>query len=431
MDLSVIIRDVRSFAGRHVVPVRPLTILLGENSTGKSTFLATMAALLDETFPLRLDVNRPPYDLGSHDNIVNAQRRKTGKTTDFSVGFTVDDTTNRRRTEVVATYVGHRGQIELSSFLLKGGAGELSLSIEAEIMTGRLAFTEDSETFEFNFHTPGRPMPSDLYSLVMMSVLRGASADTSKRENLKHFESIQRRVFELINAVNSKGQRPYSVAPIRMKPKRTYDQVSENFSPEGDHIPILLSRIYGDDAASKSRSTLVEALRRFGSDSGLFKDLRVRRLGSRPTDPFQIQIATGGYMANLADVGYGVSQALPVVVQSVISSRAGVLLLQQPEVHLHPRAQAALGTFFSELVGVQGKQFIIETHSDYLVDRIRQEIAARRLEASSVAILFFDRSEHGTRVTRLEVDSIGNFVSTPRRYREFFLKEQAQLLKRG
>src|SRR5262245_35343153 len=78
MDLNIVVRDVRCFAGRHSIPVRPLTILLGENSTGKSTFLALAAAIFDgSNFPLRLDLNAPPYDLGNFDNIITASRRGT------------------------------------------------------------------------------------------------------------------------------------------------------------------------------------------------------------------------------------------------------------------------------------------------------------------------------------------------------------------
>src|SRR5881396_1662040 len=74
---------------------------------------------------------------------------------------------------------------------------------------------------------------------------------------------------------------------------------------------------------------------------------------------------------NLVDVGYGVSQALPILVDTLQRPAADeVFLLQQPEVHLHPRAQAELGSFFVSQAGKK-RRFVIETHSDYLVDRVR------------------------------------------------------------
>jgi len=86
-----------------------------------------------------------------------------------------------------------------------------------------------------------------------------------------------------------------------------------------------------------------------------------------------------------------VSQSLPIVVQSLLDTNENILLLQQPEVHLHPRAQAALGSFFSHLVSDSDAQIIIETHSDYLLDRIRRSVARREITPNKVAILYFDK----------------------------------------
>ncbi len=104
---------------------------------------------------------------------------------------------------------------------------------------------------------------------------------------------------------------------------------------------------------------------RFGEQAGLFKKVDIKKLGDSLADPFQIMVTTNGIPANLIDVGYGVSQALPVVVQSMLAAKEQMLLLQQPEVHLHPKAQAALGSFFVDLVASGNKEFVVETHSDY------------------------------------------------------------------
>jgi predicted ATPase len=108
-----------------------------------------------------------------------------------------------------------------------------------------------------------------------------------------------------------------------------------------------------------------------------------------------------------------------------------MVLLQQPEVHLHPRAQAALGSLFPKLVTGEGKQFIIETHSDYLIDRIRQEVAKGSIESGNVLILFFDKPRQYTKVHRLLLDKQGNIQGAPRSYRKFFLTEEHNLLSRG
>jgi predicted ATPase len=107
------------------------------------------------------------------------------------------------------------------------------------------------------------------------------------------------------------------------------------------------------------------------------------------------------------------------------------MLLQQPEVHLHPKAQAALGSFFVRLVSKAEKHFVIETHSDFIVDRIRQEIAAGKIDCNSVGILFFDKKTLRQSVYSLALDKMGNILDAPPTYREFFLREEINLITRS
>jgi predicted ATPase len=132
---------------------------------------------------------------------------------------------------------------------------------------------------------------------------------------------------------------------------------------------------------------------------------------------------------NLSDIGYGVSQVLPVVVQSVLRKDATTLLIQQPEVHLHPRAQAALGTFFAQIAETE-RMFVIETHSDYLVDRVRQEVAKGTIKSEDVQILFFDKPGLETTIHQLTLDENGNVENAPDEYRSFFMEESINLLTR-
>src|SRR5262249_27011022 len=150
-----------------------------------------------------------------------------------------------------------------------------------------------------------------------------------------------RAIYSLFNG------NPFAFAPIRTSPKRTYDPVSETPEPEGSHVPMLLARL-SRSSTNDDWTRLSESLSSFGESSGLFDDIEVIRKGKKESDPFQIGVKTGGPTVNLMDVGYGVSQVLPILVDTLQSpNRTRVFLLQQPEVHLHPRAQAELGTFFA------------------------------------------------------------------------------------
>ena len=107
------------------------------------------------------------------------------------------------------------------------------------------------------------------------------------------------------------------------------------------------------------------------------------------------------------------------------------ILLQQPEVHLHPKAQAALGSLFIDLVSKNNKTIFVETHSDYLIDRIRTDIANKKIDPSIVSILYFERPQSRSKVYEIRLDENGNIKNAPSSYRRFFLDEEHALLARG
>jgi len=167
------------------------------------------------------------------------------------------------------------------------------------------------------------------------------------------------------------------------------------------------------------------SLREFGSESGLFKSVNVKRLGRKESDPFQLQISVAGPATNLVDVGYGVSQILPILVDCLTTDRGQMLLMQQPEVHLHPRAQAQLGSFLGYLVKHRRNRFVIETHSDYLIDRVRLDIRdGKFLRPDDVSLLYCERNGVEVDVHHIRIDGEGNLVNPPAGYRRFFLEEE-------
>ena len=171
-----------------------------------------------------------------------------------------------------------------------------------------------------------------------------------------------------------------------------------------------------------------EALQEFGSRSGLFEGIEIVDKGKKESDPFQVGVKSGGPTFNLIDVGYGVSQALPILVDTLQRASAfETFLLQQPEVHLHPKAQAELGSFFAKQADKR-RRFIIETHSDCLVDRIRMEVRRKQLKPEDVSLLYFERRKSGATIHNLELDTDGSITNPPPGFRKFFLHEERDLL---
>jgi len=173
---------------------------------------------------------------------------------------------------------------------------------------------------------------------------------------------------------------------------------------------MLLAQSYMGNAASAHR--LRDSVEEFGTASGLFDSVDVRRLGKGGGDPFQLQITIDGLAVNILDVGYGVSQALPILVDCLRAPDKSTFLLQQPEVHLHPRAQAELGSLFGALTQTKKQRFVIETHSDHLVDRIRMDIRDGKngLRPEDVSLLYFERKKGEVKIAPIRIDAQGNLV---------------------
>jgi len=425
----LILENVRTFVGRHTIRIAPLTVLVGENSSGKSTFLAALSAVTDRLgFPFLPGFNRPPYELGNYDTIATFKGGKYGRARSFSLGYSDDHRRKGRASGAVATYRSRDGQPELAHFAVDGPSGSISLEVDSasgRAFSGKIRVNAGTNDEEFGFSIPRSEVEGRAFGfpdLLMSAFYTREHADRDRAiAVLGHLSELAYRT----TPVQSE-----SIAPIRSKPARTYGTVTDEFTPGGDQVPFVLERLLRDSSSRESMA-VVSALDQFGNESGLFESLGIRRLGAKAGEPFQVMIRIAGKNRNMIDVGYGVSQALPVVVQSALSAEHELLLIQQPEVHLHPRAQAALGSLFVQLVANAKKRFVVESHSDFLIDRIRQEVANGRMDAKDVRILFFERQGYGTSVSELRLDAFGNVIGAPPSYRAFFLNEELRLLSRG
>jgi energy-coupling factor transporter ATP-binding protein EcfA2 len=429
--VEIILEHVRSFASRNRLPLRPLTLLVGENSSGKSTLLAMISSIFDEVnFPFSPGFNAPPYNLGTFENIATYKAGRYGRDDEFSIGFSTGPREDPKRREAIATYGNVSGNVALRRFRVTTASVDLTVEVSGAQFSGVITPRDGAAAAKDELRFSGKtlPHPGGRARLVPLSshILTGF---------YKQMGPNAADQFARVMRVADAGQPPYgstySCAPIRSKPRRTYDELSEEYSPEGDHIPTLLSRLLTQERSSADAERVVRALVEFGEESGMFKRVNVKRLGPKAGDPFQVRVAVAGPPANLTDVGYGISQALPIIVQSVLKGATPALLMQQPEVHLHPRAQAALGTFFAKLVKRERNRLVvIETHSDYLVDRVRQEVATGTIGPDRVMILFFHKPGLETRIFPLTLDSFGNVQGAPAEYRRFFLEEEMNVFGR-
>jgi energy-coupling factor transporter ATP-binding protein EcfA2 len=432
---EIIIENVRVFSGQHRIPLKPLTIVTGENSSGKSSLIAMISAMYDyESYPLQPRFNAPPFNLGGYDTIATVLEDTQEPAEYFSIGFSKDRGERGARISVVATYNEKLGNPDFRKLTID--YDDVRYQIEAfdsedNVFEGHITVQKGDAEIGSDFKFPR--IFGDARRIRLEEIAYHIIRDNEEVIRAKRDDSEYRWMFERIYDLGyfAVPGRALSIAPIRTKPERIYGHAEAEYRPAGDHIPFTLSRLFSQGSAWEEKRAVISALNTFGEESGMFEGFNVQKLGKHASDPFQLTVTIDGKDRNLVDVGYGVSQALPIVVQSVLTADSRLLLLQQPEVHLHPKAQAALGSFFSRLVSGGTREIVIETHSDYILDRVRQEVARGNISPELIQIIFMHKDSSGARAYAIDLDDNGNVVNAPPHYREFFLREEMNLLTRS
>jgi len=144
----------------------------------------------------------------------------------------------------------------------------------------------------------------------------------------------------------------------------------------------------------------------------------------------KVQTASGSSLHDLTNVGVGVSQVLPIVVMALLAPKSSLIVLEQPELHLHPKVQARLADFFIAL-SVDGKQTLSETHSEYLIDRLRLRVALSENDAllDSINIMFSQKNQIGTNLTAIELSEYGSVIEWPEDFFDQSHNDVGKILK--
>ena len=444
MIRDLIIKDLRCFAGEQRINIRPLTFFVGENSTGKSTALGcfhTLATIPKFSLDIGslIDFNQAPYLMGSFSEIVRRDDQDDRK--EFSLGVGLDINSTFLDVFLEFKESGSEASLSIMALLFSQGGKlifEVANSNEFDIPDSRNWFNgfhidtvkEDHFVIKMTmedllFHIRGFPY-------YLERILKRRKADT-KGNKLRKFllqqlslsgqedqlDSVMHRLFRDLPEV-------ISMAPIRSKPQRTYDPLTETKTPEGSDVPMFLMRL--KRTGDKTEKQVKKALADFGKKSGLFDAVDVKPYGKGMNEPFQLQVKVREVNSNILDVGYGVSQLLPILVRIFTAQSPTYFLLQQPEVHLHPRGQAELASLFITSISDREQKYIIETHSDYMVKRARVEIREKRISPDDVGLVYFEPEGSQVNVHNIGFDEVGNLLNTPDSYRQFFLDESDRFL---
>ena len=426
-----IISDVRCFEGEQKFNIRPITFLMGENSTGKSTVLGCFQALTDilrdDGFRTPIDFNSAPYEMGVFADIA---RKRVNQVKEFILGVCNEYEDKQSFRQVLTLSQNECGvapairrsewqfsdgkiTFELVKFP-KGRYITLGRNENEFIVTGDL---QRGEGIELSYTTGllARLHAYEKTNTVLERLVKFLkSKNTFPKEGKVSFYNVTKR-FWVYNVFDT-----HSIAPVRANPQRTYNPTGIIKTPYGNEIPMVLMNLQWTEP--KTWNGLKGKLIEFGESSELFSSIHVKTFSKSRNAPFQLQVKTNGSKSNLIDVGYGVSQVLPILVNTIMGERTK-FLMQLPEAHLHPKAQAALASLLVTSVEDNKNSFIVETHSDYMIDRVRMEIRKGRIDPENVSLIYLEAINNKVAVHNIEFDKQANLLGAPSGYRNFFQTE--------
>lgn len=436
------ILSARCFDKPRPISIKPITFFVGENSSGKTSAAALIASMLSSLSSSRINFNAAPFTLGGYNQIAHFRGGKAGRARQFELTIQKKITDHKSPEENQRVLPLGETVSKIHNAIYKAvftSRSEKPYLAKQEFSTERGSILLDTLEPEFSLRL-SIPHLRKEETIALDKGLRMYLRDTGPPalyraltdiryavvSNRKQFDPEVSVIVDEISRSFSRFSRqlPANViasAPIRSKPARTYNPGEEDETPEGGHVPYAIARLKAEK--KKSWEGFSSFIGEYGKSSSLFDKIEVKRFGRQQSDPFQITVKNKGPAVNIVDTGYGISQILPVLFDVYNMSNRDMLILQQPEVHLHPKAQAELGDVIQRSVTDQ-KYILAETHSDFIIDRVRNAIRKGKLSNEKVSIVFFEHKKSESEVHNISLDESGDPIDPPQGYRDFFVKEQ-------
>lgn len=426
---KLILKHFKSWRDRIDVDLAPVTMLLGTNSSGKSSLLQALlllkqtAASPDRTIHLNLggDEVNDFFNFGHFDDVLT----QGASPRQFEVGFAFSrsswpPTKNGHGQERVlageffASYgMTSTGAATIQEMTFSGGE-KTYRAVRREKGAYSVFLGEESQPRgKSRAYAPERSIALPAEAIQMLSVDGAAAEDISL--------SIRRE----LEGISYLG-------PLRRKPERDYmwnkTRPGEMGVDGGNVINALLasalirSKEDGDERLLDEVSSWLKRM-------GVAERLEVRQLGH--STRYEIVVHKDGIAANLRDVGIGVSQVLPVLTLAYFAPRGSTVLLEEPEIHLHPLAQSVLAELFVEVSKKRQIQFIVETHSEHLFRRLQTLVAKATVPTKDCRLYFVERNGANAVLQQLELDKYGRVKQWPTHFFGDALgetREQARLM---
>ncbi|MGD0036814.1 MAG: AAA family ATPase [Bacteroidota bacterium] len=480
------LENFKLYADTDWFRLAPLTCLVGRNSSGKSSIINALLLLKQSlesdvmgSTLMPLSLAGPYCDLGNFSDVVYKHDDSSNLSISFSSTFNdlldspFDNAPPFVKLTVPRFAPSFRSGYYYSRFgestLPRKGNIKVRLSFKpdepfgpslnlVEIASDEVGTAKFVRTVSGERHQHWRIYTTDLpprslrlrqnartfFPYIEMRESSYEKSGPSSRKKVRTFLVATQKLFSYLTRILNRCQ---VIGPFRTPPERRYSFAgfsNTRVDPSGGiAVDLLITELLL--SANKSKP-LQNATSFWLHHLGLANSLNIKDIAKR-LNLFEVDVAGAGKgtHANIVDVGFGISQVLPVIIQGLLMRPGGIYLVQQPEIHLHPDAQAGLADFFIYLASY-GVITVVETHSEYLLLRLRRRLAEGGLPLSiglpneqtpipplsrkDVSVLLTDsgKSGHGS-LTTLEIGDSFQFDNLPVGFMDQSLSDRLHLLK--
>lgn len=436
---SIKLSNFKSFGEEQEIKLAPITLLYGPNSSGKSSIIQSLL-LIKQSIENRSQHAAPTFsgrliDLGSYNTIVH--KHDSDKDIKISVEYNSSISVQEHiyRTSNNPIFGNHdiRGlELTYSNYQV----GPENVSYLNNLNFSCRQNKSDNEIIEFNIvNLKGKRFGIDRESTFKI--------DEAGQNKLRKF------VYARVSKTNTSISENQIINSLNDKLNLSVDMnlpIHSMFPDGGEHINFIFNQIFSELKCNfedlKYLGPLRSAPKRFYSSLNdgnnniairlcedrkeLTKDinlwferfeipyeLSVEDIGNLVTGKIlsiQLRDTRSDTVVTPADVGFGIGQVLPIIIESLVS-RNTTICVEQPEIHLHPRLQAHLADLFIASIK-NNNQWIIETHSEALLLRLQRRIRNKSSDIlhEQIRISYIDCSDYGAQVTELPIDNDGDFL---------------------
>lgn len=463
---SITLENYKCFKNKTEIDIAPLTVLCGVNSSGKSSILKSLLML------------KQSYESGSDYNsiMLNGDYTSNGTFTDVTYNcygnyFTISNTFELYNHNFPTSQEKHtfkelkkiysnvneikKATISINIMLKKKNLSKLNITDNLVSLYDIEICLIDKNNMPYNSSIHLIHKNEKIYDIKTCGICNFENIVLSQCscyfEGLKlvnlYYDKVEPKdtntdillsyIFSIFRIIPLQYSSIHYIAPLRNEPVRTYLlQQDRNFvGLHGEYTPQVIL----DNLSKEFSSILPPFDDKFvmHSQKSTFEyalNLWLCYLGIERVKPVvssdSIRLFIGNH--NILDVGFGISQILPIITTGLLMKRGESIILQQPEIHLHPKMQMNFADFLLS-ISLKNKNVIIETHSDHIINRIVRRVMEDKSKKlnEKIKIYFVDKNNYEKPVKQLKIDMVRGFTDVPDDFFSQFSSESMKIFNAG